>query len=96
MTSVAVILTDTTDDTRVSEMSTRWKHKRQDSHRTALWNCSVLLPHNKINKWRVTRENDIFRYSPHQSLDEILYIWRNINTFHNPGIKKFICLCPEK
>jgi len=27
VTFVAVILTDTTDDTRVSEMSTRWKQK---------------------------------------------------------------------
>jgi hypothetical protein len=50
MTFVAVILTDTTDDTRVSEMSTRWKHKTQDSHRTTLCNSSVLLPHDKINK----------------------------------------------
>jgi len=36
MTFVAVILTDTTDDTRASEMSTRWNHKRQHTDRTTL------------------------------------------------------------
>jgi hypothetical protein len=59
-------------------------------------NCSVLLPHNKKTSEESQRENDIFCYSPDQSLDEILYIRCNTRPFYSPGIKKVISLCLEK